>query len=218
MTGHERGGGVSKVEQRTARLAVEYGTTAAAKARQFLINHMQAGRISESQALEIMAAEKEAAEAKFRAEREVGLHNDLASLGAGLTATLTKSGKERLEYQMKLRGVPFDLNAPSFDELPVLGGHSEESLYQMTLPTGMYTALKRDENDQSTLIEHPYQITFFTTSRQIASNVSWPLEPNIIAPKFDVIRIESVGGDLWQNPDYTPEGQPSGRGPAPVDL
>jgi hypothetical protein len=191
MTGHERGGGVSKVEQRTARLAVEYGTTAAAKARQFLINHMQAGRISESQALEIMAAEKEAAEAKFRAEREVGLHNDLASLGAGLTATLTKSGKERLEYQMKLRGVPFDLNAPSFDELPVLGGHSEESLYQ---------------------------ITFFTTSRQIASNVSWPLEPNIIAPKFDVIRIESVGGDLWQNPDYTPEGQPSGRGPAPVDL
>jgi hypothetical protein len=220
MTGHEQSGGVSKVEARTARFAEQWGKYAADKAERALREHVDAGRLSPDQLAAIRQAEHDKEVAKWKADREAGKHNDPKSLSPGLTAIVTDFGKKVTKEIMHRRGIPMDLNAPQFT---VLFQHASdiELLYQMSLPSGMYTTLRENfmsGQGQEPEIDDPNHVIFYTLAAGTDLLIRSDTDNSIPVPRHGVIRVEGSEGELWQNPNYSPEGQLSGRGPTPVDL
>jgi hypothetical protein len=192
-TGEESHGGVSKAEVRTQEIVEHVGEAAARRVKEFLREYVGEGKpLSEEGLAEIVAAEREKAAAVYRMQREAGLANDEVSQTPGLTALLKlqphSNGRDRRVFDL----VPIqpEFSSPSIEEVKELDENTR--LFALSLPEGVYHV----DNF----------MYFYTKGRVFAGEVRGERDDSFALYPHQVVRVEGEGGELWQNPDYNPDG------------
>lgn len=180
-----------KVAERTRQQAEEVGHDAALTAANFLIEYVGEGRPLSREAYGvILASKRQTAAVRYAAEREAGLHNDKYSSAAGLTAIIWLNG-ERFSVQ-ELNAEQREFTSPLVEQI---GEVENQPLYSMRLPEGLFE-------------ESNVGIRFLTRGIVDGHGLvhATAKDSSFILYHTSVVRIEGDEGDLWQNPDYNPDG------------
>jgi len=186
--------GVSKVEERTRELSASAGDQAAWSAAQLLVEYVsdEGTPLSREGYGAILAAEREKAAAKFIEEREAGLYNNETSEAPGLTAILRlrpdNEGRDR--RALDLVPVQPEFNSPSIEDMGEIDENTR--LFALTLPEGVYHA----DNFMS----------FYAKGEVWGGKIRGEGDDSFSLFPFQVVRIEGYSGELWQNPEYHPDG------------
>jgi hypothetical protein len=205
MTNHEHSektepnGIIKSPELRSYELAADYANKAREECNTYLQDAIEAWLISCDFADKISYLKEVKAFNIFMHEREVGLRNDTQSMGKGLRVRLTGTEDVLGAFSERL-GYP-DMSQTNSPRIPrpqeEYGADVFDKTQDFYLPEAGYC-------DDGTGIHICTQTELLTFE-----------EPHIMRlndstiPFFDfmsVVRIEGYNGELWQNPEYTPDG------------
>lgn len=184
-----------KVAERTAELAQHEANQARINAEIFLEPHLQAGRLTEDQAKEIMEAEETNAIEEYILSRNNGLRNDNSSLiSTGLTIWLSARGKTCIDsLERELRPIPEPCHTGSVDD-----NNRGSDLYRLSLPLGAYI----DRRGKVMIFEEAELGNHVGVSSRVVVSGRGLMQ----LPYDGVVRIEGNGGELWQNFEFKPDG------------
>ncbi|MDQ5972782.1 MAG: hypothetical protein QG553_941 [Patescibacteria group bacterium] len=210
-----------EVELRTAVLANDYATLHAFNIKQIIAPYVSPSgnpNIPESTAAHILLSEHKKAKEAFCAERNAGHYNDLESTVAhGVTALIFEAAVSSVE-----KVFPEDARSTEMPVLEPLGCNSRGSeMFCLRFSEGHFRI--------PTEVVVPV-VDFFPTEtepsatpqtvparRGPAEPMPWvipnpaekPLDQRVLwLPQTEVVRIHADGGELWQNPNFTPLGIP----------
>jgi len=161
------------------------------------------GIITTVQMTTIVEQERAKAINRYKAERETGRNSEHRSSAPGLSA-LAFNGMRNWLNHIRENREGFDESTFTMEEVGETDGG--ETLYGVRMPEGGYEVFGGGA------------VRFFTKTEDGGTDL---LIPSLSGVTFNIedthiVRIETDGGDMWQHPRYTAEGEP--RAPLPVDI
>lgn len=225
----------NKVRERTLRLAEEHAAAFAHMRREQFAQSAHLSKLTEALQDRLIARQYARAYQKFLKGREAGLYNDSESLAPGVRALVT--AKAVAEFSSTLYGAPRQPGTlePTFLRLLINGGDSAETIrrikgepisdeewasrlpantplapnfdpagipdiYSMSLPAGAYRHIDAGNGREGVLFH-----TFASFDKGWMVNAS----PAFKLSAAGIVRIEGqTEGELWQNPAFSPSGEP----------
>ncbi len=209
------------VELRSSELANEYADLHASTVADFLKPYVYPNgppNISQSSAAKIVKSEHQEARVKFWTERYAGMHNDLESTVAhGVTALIFCAAVAQVE-----KVFPEDARTTEMPVLEALGHQSGgQEILSLRFPEGYFRIPEEvvvpvvdfyptGTRPQPTPPEMPPRRGPVEKMPWVIPNqADKPVEQRVLClPQIQVVRIHADGGELWQNPNFTPLGIP----------
>lgn len=209
-----------EVKLRNAVLAIDFATLHAINIKHIIAPYVYPSgnpNIPQPTAAYILLSEHQKAKDAFCAERNAGLHNDLESVAQGVTALIFDKAASYVE-----KVFPENERSTEMPVLEALGRNPDDlELFSLRFSEGHFRIPREVVvpvvDFFPTEIEPQTAQPTTMPGRGPAEPMPWvipnpaekPVDQRVLwLPQAEVIRIEADGGELWQNPNFTPLGIP----------